>query len=84
MLLQACRRPLPTPGALHCLLGTLLQSTLSLDGLFEAALEGRPPTVASAWLQRHLSGALMASGATCARIAADMYVAAEPHEQQVL
>lgn len=60
-----------------------MQSALSLDGLFAAALEGRPPAAASAWLQQHLNGALVSGAANCARVAADMYVAAEPHEQQV-
>ncbi|BDA43549.1 hypothetical protein COCOBI_04-5610 [Coccomyxa sp. Obi] len=79
---QACRRPAPSSGALHCILGTLLQSTLSLAGLFEAASSGQPPAVASAWLQRHLAGALMSGAATCSRVVAEQYVAAESHEQQ--
>lgn len=65
------------------MLDTLLQSTLSLAGLFEAALSGQPPAVASAWLQRHLAGALMNGAATLSRVVAEQYIAAESHEQQV-
>ena len=80
---QTCRRPQSSSASLACLLGTLLSSTLSLDGLFAAAAAGRPPAMASAWVHRHLGGALMRSSAAMTRTLAEHYRAAQPQAQQV-
>ena len=80
---QACRRPQPIDATLPCLLGTLLRSTLMLDGLFEAAAARQSPAMASAWVHRHLSGALMRSSAAMTRTIAEQYRSAQPWVQQV-
>ena len=62
---------------------TLLNSTLSLDGLFEAAAAGRDHSAANAWLQTHLDGCLMRSAAMLSRAVAEQYRSIAPACQQV-
>ena len=83
MLLQACKRPQPSTGTLACLLGTLLSSLLSLEGLFAAAAAGKPPAAASAWLHAHLASSLMQRCPNCARAIAVQYQTASPDAQLV-
>ena len=71
--MQACRTPPASQESLLCMTRTLLHSTLSLDGLFEAAASGQDPSAANAWLQKHLNGCLMRSAATLSRTVADQY-----------
>jgi hypothetical protein len=49
----------------------------------QAAATGGSPVEASAQLQKHLDGALMQRAPTCARVVAELYAAADPHQQQV-
>lgn len=49
----------------------------------QAAAAGGPAAEASATVQRHLDGALVQRAATCARVIAELYAAADPAQQQV-
>ena len=81
--MQACRVPPASQESLLCMTRTLLDSTLSLDGLFEAAADGQDPSAANAWLQTHLDGCLMRSAATLSRTVAEQYRSIAPACQQV-
>ena len=81
--MQACRVPPASQESLLCMTHTLLHSTLSLDGLFEAAAAGRSPSAANAWLQTHLDGCLMRSAAMLSRTVAEQYRSMAPACQQV-
>ena len=83
MFVQACRIPPASQESLLCMTRTLLNSTLSLDGLFEAAEAGWDPSAANAWLQTHLDGCLMRSAATLSRTVAEQYKSRELACQQV-
>ena len=65
------------------MLHTLLDGTLTLGGLFEAAASGAPPAQANAWLQAHVKGCLMRSAASLARTVAEQYKLSAPEHQQV-
>lgn len=81
--LQACKKPPASRESLLCMLHTLLGSTLTLDGLFEAAASEAAPAQANAWLQAHTKGCLMRSAASLARTVAEQYKLSMPEHQQV-
>ena len=81
--LQACKRPPASRESLLSMLHTLLDSTLTLDGLFEAAASGAAPAQANAWLQAHVKGCLMRSGASLARTVAEQHKLSALAHQQV-
>jgi hypothetical protein len=82
-LTQACQRPRPTFGTLACIRGTLLQGSLTLRGVFAAAASDRPVAEGTAWLQRHLQGALTTIAPVMTHVIAEQYRTAEPDAQQV-
>ena len=81
--LQACRRPPASRESLLCMLHTLLDSTLTLSGLFDVAASGAAASLANSWLQAHLEGCLMRSAASLARTVAEQYRSSAPAHQQV-
>ena len=81
--LQACKRPPASQESLLCMLHALLDSTLTLDGLFQGAASGADPAQANAWLQAHVEGCLMRSAASLARTVAEQYKQSAPAHQQV-
>ena len=81
--LQACKRPPASRESLLCMLHALLESTLTLGGLFQAAASGAAPAQANAWLQAHVEGCLMRSAASLARTVAEQYKQSAPAHQQV-
>lgn len=81
--MQACRVPPASQETLLCMTRTLLNSTLGLEGLFEAAAAERDPSAANAWLQTHLDGCLMRSAAMLSRTVAEQYRSIAPACQQV-
>lgn len=80
--MQACKLPPPTAPVAYCLLATLWSSSLSLQGLFQAAAANRPEQ-GNAWLKGHLQSKLFQDAPATARVAAELYKSIDETGQQV-
>ena len=82
--MQACKLPPPSEPVAYCLMSSLWSSSLSLQGLFQAAVtHQQSPEQGNSWLKGHLQSRLFQDAPAMARVAAELYKNVDQKEQQV-
>ena len=83
-MLQACRLPPVSEPVASCLMAALWSSSLSLQGLFQAAAaQGQGPEQGNIWLKGHVQSRLFQDAPVMARVAAELYRNLDLAAQQV-
>ena len=72
-LFQACGILEPSEAAVRCQLRVLLAEVFSLDGLFLAAADRQPVTVANNWLHAKVASLSMQAAGSYARFLVQQY-----------